>query len=671
MTGLLIFSAGEKTNAVDIDLIQLLQSRESSVENNGDREEFYKAAWEWDIYNRAYSLAQLRVAGPAVRAVEATTEYITDRCDEVNVTIQDVSNILSHTNPGSLLLTTMDASDMFGDEVELGEFDDSCLKVLGCYYYDYLESQNIDVKDLVLSNNSADTCMGIVVDRFGIEQLRMTTIESLRDSNFGDELFANGEPTDAPYDLLVDVEQIWDLLFTHNDDPAEIHFYSMLPREQYVDNDPSAVTPYETEQPWRDQDDRTKRRVPSIGIPLQLPELPEWTYPPSDDLPVTPPTQEALEAPAQQWWLDAPAQGVIQNNMCIVPSLEPADENILEYAEEEFEETTTYNETLDLDERVAIALWAKLLPEVQVEMALDPAWAAILEDPAVQEQVEQLSSDDVMGKEWLEELEEALKQCVKDHTDKDERAFKKIIQKTLSQPTELSACATKAMCKEVGGEVGTNPSMWDYRIKVCKIPSKSSYGVVNNQPVVSIEEVIDEINNVCLGLKESGQLIEHNKTKDQRDHGLMRIKLWEKVAFSISVSFGPTRDDDDVVAEKRKRVEKNNYLQKTILWISENLSFEQERDKYIVIATPQPWDDIDLGAEAQFKWDEFYAQSKEWDWWDKAEEEQITHYAKFLDEMDMFLDYNTNLRWTINDYTHSLNASRQGEKSEFSKKTGK
>ncbi|MBP7848133.1 hypothetical protein KA013_02840 [Patescibacteria group bacterium] len=44
MTGLLIFSAGEKTNAVDIDLIQLLQSRESSVENNGDREEFYKAA---------------------------------------------------------------------------------------------------------------------------------------------------------------------------------------------------------------------------------------------------------------------------------------------------------------------------------------------------------------------------------------------------------------------------------------------------------------------------------------------------------------------------------------------------------------------------------------------------------------------------------------------------
>jgi len=589
ITSLAVFGISNKANAVDIDLIQLLQSRESSVENNGDRETFYKAAWDWDIYERAYDLAQLRVAGPAVRAVEATAEYLTDRCEEVDLKIQDVANILSHTDPGSLLLTSMDAADMFGVDVELGKFDDSCLKVLGCYYYDYLQSQNIDIKDLALSNTSADTCMGIVVDRFWIEQLKMTTIESLRDSNFGDELFANWEPTDAPYDLLVDIEQIWDLLFTHNDDPAEIHFYKMLPWSEYIDNDPNALTPYETEQPGWDQDDRTKRRVPSAGIPLQFPELPEWTYPPSDDLPETPPTQTSLDAPQQQWWLDSPAWGIIQNNMCIVPSLEPADENILEYAEEEFEQTTSYNEALDLDERVAIALGAKLLPEIQIEMALDPAWAAILADPTVQQQVEQLESDDVMGKEWLEELEEELKQCVKDHTDKDERAFKKIIKKTFTQPTELSACATKAMCKEVGWEVGTNPSMGDYRIKVCKIPSKSSYGVVNNQPVVSIEEVIDEINNVCLWLKESWQLIEHNKTKDQRDHGLMRIKLGEKVAFSISVSFGPVRDDDDVVAEKRKSIEKNNYLQKTILGITDNLSFEQERDKYIIIASPQPW----------------------------------------------------------------------------------
>jgi len=101
-----------------------------------------------------------------VRAVEATAEYLTDRCEEVDLKIQDVANILSHTDPGSLLLTSMDAADMFGVDVELGKFDDSCLKVLGCYYYDYLQSQNIDIKDLALSNTSADTCMGIVVDRF-------------------------------------------------------------------------------------------------------------------------------------------------------------------------------------------------------------------------------------------------------------------------------------------------------------------------------------------------------------------------------------------------------------------------------------------------------------------------------------------------------------------------
>jgi len=44
ITSLAVFGISNKANAVDIDLIQLLQSRESSVENNGDRETFYKAA---------------------------------------------------------------------------------------------------------------------------------------------------------------------------------------------------------------------------------------------------------------------------------------------------------------------------------------------------------------------------------------------------------------------------------------------------------------------------------------------------------------------------------------------------------------------------------------------------------------------------------------------------
>lgn len=643
------------------------------MEQDGDWKAYFKTSIEGDIYDKAYALAQLRVAGPAVAAIEATTDYLMNRCDEVDLTIQDVSNVLAHTDPGSLLLTTMDTADIFGEEVSLWEFDDSCMKVIGCYYYDYLQWQNppVDIDDLSFTNELADTCKWLVVDLYGTMQMRASSHESMRDANFGDELFVNGNAVDSPYDLLVDIEKIGDLLFSHNDDPAEIHFYDMVPKADYVDNDPNELTPYETEQPWWEEDDLSKRRVPSIGIPLEPIELPDGTYPPEDVTPVQNTQLQQLDQPAPIGWLDAPAPGgTIQNNECVAPSPEPAPIPIMEYAEEEFEQTHTYNDELDLDQRVAIALWAMLLPALQEEIVDDPNAVQRRSDPEVIEQIDVITSDEVLGKEWLEDLEELLKECVKEYTDHDERAFEKVIWKTLTQPTELSLCAMQAMCKEIWGDVGTNPNMGDYRIKVCKQPSRRAYGVVNNQPVVSIEEVVDEINNACLWLKESGQLIEHNKTKDQWDHGLMRVKLGEKIAFSLSVSFATVRDEEDITAEKRKRAQKNEYLQKTILWITDDLSFENERNKYLVIARSQPLTkDIDVWLDAQKKWDAYADQRDVADGIQKDKAEQITHYAQLLDQLDAFLEYNMHMRWTINDYTHSLNASWQGEQKEYTKKS--
>ena len=89
------------------------------MEQDGDWKAYFKTSIEGDIYDKAYALAQLRVAGPAVAAIEATTDYLMNRCDEVDLTIQDVSNVLAHTDPGSLLLTTMDTADIFGEEVSL------------------------------------------------------------------------------------------------------------------------------------------------------------------------------------------------------------------------------------------------------------------------------------------------------------------------------------------------------------------------------------------------------------------------------------------------------------------------------------------------------------------------------------------------------------------------
>jgi hypothetical protein len=61
--------------------------------------------------------------------------------------------------------------------------------------------------------------------------------------------------------------------------------------------------------------------------------------------------------------------------------------------------------------------------------------------------------------------------------------------------------------------------------------------LISNQSVKSAEEVIDEMLNVCTTLKESGALLEHNKTKDHLEDKLMRIKFGNKFAFGVSVIF--------------------------------------------------------------------------------------------------------------------------------------
>lgn len=58
---------------------------------------------------------------------------------------------------------------------------------------------------------------------------------------------------------------------------------------------------------------------------------------------------------------------------------------------------------------------------------------------------------------------------------------------------------------------------------------------MSNQPVLSIEEIIDEMSNVCTVLDSSGQLLEHNKTKDAWDHQLMRVRFGDKFSFSLNV----------------------------------------------------------------------------------------------------------------------------------------
>ncbi len=117
---------------------------------------------------------------------------------------------------------------------------------------------------------------------------RASSLETMKNINYGDEFLVNGNPDDGPYDLLLDIQAIGDILFTHNDGPSEIHFYDMEQVGTYVTNDPDELTTFETNDP--EEKDNPGRRPVTNGITPSVP---------TEENDIFPPKQQA-DAPAEQ-----------------------------------------------------------------------------------------------------------------------------------------------------------------------------------------------------------------------------------------------------------------------------------------------------------------------------------------------------------------------------------
>ena len=117
-----------------------------------------------------------------------------------------------------------------------------------------------------------DACLGIVAKKIDTFQTVTKSLETLTNTNHGDDIFLNGDEKDSPYDLLVDIKAISKVLFSHADAPTQVHFYNMKPLKDFVSNDPDEVTPYVTQQPQRDQDNVFRRFPATHGISPYSPQ---------------------------------------------------------------------------------------------------------------------------------------------------------------------------------------------------------------------------------------------------------------------------------------------------------------------------------------------------------------------------------------------------------------
>lgn len=659
---LMIVSSISITSWTDvfIDMRDALWSWSRSTIDKWDLKDLSKSVVNWDIYEQAHTLAEFQIVQPALDALDMTHQRIASFC-WWDIEAKHVTTIFSQL-PYWQDLDTMLAARRIVDDVQEYNFEESCVEVVKCYFKDQLEENWVDLAEYNAYTTSTFAACTDVVSRIHTTMLLHTTTKQIsKNNNYWDEMFANGTLDDSPYDLLVTIWDIWDLLFTHNEKPSEIKFYDNDPYEFYetsswdnaisgdtVDVDPDIIEEYPTQDP----NDLTElERLPLTSwVTPQIPDWPTNTY--------TPP-----QWPPEWWtqwghdnWINPTWWSIQQNELCEEPVPEQeAETSVLENAEKEREYAYERNEKLDLDTTTAVALWSMFAPEIQQAFGDD--------SESVAEEVATKAVQDAAAIAWeiwdiwwetLNEFKSHVQWCVEQFTDQTKDKRQKILWKSITQPTAFTKCVYNWMCKEVGDE----SKLWLYRIKICKQPFRW-YNINSNQPVQSIEEIMDELSNVCYWMRESWQLLKHNKTKDHWTNKLMNIKLWDKFSFWLTVWFqAPPAWLQDHAAEKRLAVESNQFLTLLSLWFNEELNYEQEKNKYNLLHDPIAEEyfaeefDPSIALEktrwmkissAIVPWsDDQNARNTDNPVWKRHEiEQQLQHYSELDSLLQQFVQQNT------------------------------
>lgn len=107
----------------------------------------------------------------------------------------------------------------------------------------------------------------------------------------------------------------------------------------------------------------------------------------------------------------------------------------------------------------------------------------------------------------------------------------------LSDPVQKALCLSSCICGEI--RVPEDPDI--LRIRICRVPAQVSR-IKAGKKITSIEEAVDEINNIFNTLKNNGLLTKRTKTKEFMDSSFSSIKFHQILAFDIFVAVKPIYD---------------------------------------------------------------------------------------------------------------------------------
>lgn len=154
----------------------------------------------------------------------------------------------------------------------------------------------------------------------------------------------------------------------------------------------------------------------------------------------------------------------------------------------------------------------------------------------------------------------------------------------ISNITDKAVCISQCLC----GEASTANDM--LRIKICRVPAEPAR-VLAGKKILSIEEAINEINEIFNKLKQNGLLSKRSKTKEFMDSSFSKIKFHEIFAFDIFVATKPIYDKLQFKQQKDNTIKDHNTIKSTNSFMWWKLWIGRDKNKYLIIGDTKKWDD--------------------------------------------------------------------------------
>ena len=151
---------------------------------------------------------------------------------------------------------------------------------------------------------------------------------------------------------------------------------------------------------------------------------------------------------------------------------------------------------------------------------------------------------------------------------------------------DKTICISQCLC----WEASTANDM--LRIKICRVPAQPAR-VLAWKKINSIEEAINEINEIFNKLKQNWLLSKRSKTQEFMDSSFSDIKFHEVFAFDIFVAVKPIYDKIQI-RQKTEKIKKDWDTIKTInpfIWGNKIWGIWKDKNKYLIIWDTKSWDD--------------------------------------------------------------------------------